>query len=176
MKCDYVTTEKYAEAIRELLPIQEKRDLILAAPLAMIYAHEKCDLVDKEAIDELHARLTIAHTNPSVTERAYVYAALFLSYTGNYDEARKYIKGTLETKPNSPLPMSVMGWIDLECSEKKFKQKSVKIFDAVLERDPKYLLVSTHQSQLMLRHCITLFSLFRLSWGPSHTTEGSMTR
>lgn len=41
--------------MRELSTIQESPDLILGAPLLLIYAHRQCKTIDKEAIQQLEA-------------------------------------------------------------------------------------------------------------------------
>ena len=41
------------EALRELTRVQERREITLAACIALIYYHERCRNVDQEAIDTL---------------------------------------------------------------------------------------------------------------------------
>ncbi|KAJ3172779.1 Tetratricopeptide repeat protein 21B [Irineochytrium annulatum] len=113
---------KPSEAIREFQQLQDKRDLILACPLAMISAHEKCKLIgqwtydallglllsfgplhpliynstDYEAIQELQAKHTIASNNPSLSERALLQAAMLYWHTGQQEHARLLLRRIID--------------------------------------------------------------------------------
>ncbi|KAJ3382196.1 Tetratricopeptide repeat protein 21B [Entophlyctis sp. JEL0112] len=145
------------EALRDLEPLQEKRELVLACPAAMIYAHERCKIVDREAVQELQAKLTIAASTASSSDRASMHMALFLWQTGEYDQARDYLRKIMDNfssasgKPASTnaAPSSVavywmavtfMGWVDLTCGQDALVAKSSTWFDKVLdEYNPKDL-------------------------------------
>lgn len=53
---------KPTEAIRELQILQEKRDLLVAGPLALIAAHERCSTVGKVQLDYSY-NLLVSLTN-----------------------------------------------------------------------------------------------------------------
>ncbi|KAJ3318719.1 Tetratricopeptide repeat protein 21B [Blyttiomyces sp. JEL0837] len=154
-----------AEGLRELQPLMEKRDLILACPLAMIHAHEKCEIVDHESVHELHAKVTIISSGTMVTEKALTQAAMFLWLTGSHDQARQYLKKVLDSgngsvrssltslsSPTSPggsgagtsasvysFALAIMGWVDLTCGQDNWVSKSITWFDRVLESNPRDL-------------------------------------
>ncbi|KAI8612411.1 hypothetical protein BC830DRAFT_1231247 [Chytriomyces sp. MP71] len=155
------------EALRELEPLQEKRDLVLACPAGMIYAHERCKLVDHEAIQELQAKLTIASSANAVSDRALLQMGLFLWLTGQHEQARAHIKRIIDAgisattsvrssavkSPQGPgglaagssnatywNAMAFMGWIDLTCCQEAVVTKSISWFDKVLDEfNPKDL-------------------------------------
>lgn len=85
-----------SEALREFQSLQDKRDLVIAAPTAMIAAHERCRMVDQEAVHELQAKLTIATSSPTITDRAYLFAAIFLWRMNQFDQARQYLKKVID--------------------------------------------------------------------------------
>ncbi|KAJ3246801.1 Tetratricopeptide repeat protein 21B [Chytriomyces hyalinus] len=147
------------ESLRELEPLQEKRDLILAAPAAMIYAHEHCKLVDQEAVHELNAKLTIANSASNLSDKALVQTALFHWMTGRNADARALLKrvidsgnsgtssarnsvsktpqsgGAAGTSSNATFWTAVtfMGWVDLTCGQESHVAKSISWFDKVLD-------------------------------------------
>lgn len=61
--------------MRELSTIQESPDLILGAPLLLIYAHRQCKTIDKEAIQQLEAAVKKDRKSCSnkVSRRSLVY-------------------------------------------------------------------------------------------------------
>ncbi|KAJ3116527.1 Tetratricopeptide repeat protein 21B [Physocladia obscura] len=143
---------KAGEALRDLESLQEKRDILLACPAAMIYAHERCKLVDHEAINELQAKLTIASSSNNISDRAMIQVALFYWQTNQYDQARLYLKNVLElsgvvggnrvsniskTQGASAATywtaVSFLGWVDLTCGQELIASKSNTFFDKVLE-------------------------------------------
>ncbi|KAJ3084734.1 Tetratricopeptide repeat protein 21B [Rhizoclosmatium hyalinum] len=158
---------KSGEALRELEPLQEKRDLMLACPAAMVFAHERCKLVDHEAMHELQAKLTIASSSNNVSDRALIQMALFYWQTGQHDQARAYLKKVVEAGPVSGNPgrasavakspqtpgansgagstsywmaVTFMGWVDLTCGQDSLVSRSNSWFDKILDEfNPKDL-------------------------------------
>ncbi|KAJ3295051.1 Tetratricopeptide repeat protein 21B [Borealophlyctis nickersoniae] len=127
------------EALRELQNLMEKRDLVLACPTAMIYAHERSKLVDHEAIEELQARLTIASSSASLSEQALVQVALFHWHTANLDSAKEWLRKTLDMYPNSFAGLTAMGWVELASGHENLGLKANTWFDRVLEKSSKDL-------------------------------------
>ncbi|KAI9362925.1 hypothetical protein DFJ73DRAFT_542372 [Zopfochytrium polystomum] len=133
----------------------------------MIYAHERCKLVDREAIHELEAKVTIAASSSSGTDRAFLHVAIFLWRMGAHEQARQYLKKILDgcagntgrsSTANAGSPMtpsstnnvgagsytiamalSVMGWVDLTCGQETVMSRSLTWFDRVLESNPRDL-------------------------------------
>ncbi|TPX31100.1 hypothetical protein SmJEL517_g05482 [Synchytrium microbalum] len=127
-----LSCRKPVEAIRDLLPLLEKRDLVLAAPAALIHAHRQCQTIDHEAIDELQAKLTIASSSTNLSDRAHIHVALFYLYIGDTDHAKQHVKSALDIA-NSALALTAMGWIELKRAASRPAQSNW--FDRALEVD-----------------------------------------
>ncbi|KAJ1523098.1 Tetratricopeptide repeat protein 21B, partial [Nowakowskiella sp. JEL0078] len=127
---------KQVEALREFESLQEKRDLVLAASRAMIYAHERCKMIDHEMISILQAKFDVASHSTTITERAIVQAAVFEWHTGAIESSRSMLKKLLELNPNSYIALNIMGYLDLQTPE---IGKLNSWFDRVLEKNPRDL-------------------------------------
>ncbi|KAI8924973.1 hypothetical protein BC831DRAFT_463081 [Entophlyctis helioformis] len=132
-----IKQEKATEAIRDLEQLQEKRDMVLAYPLAAIYAHENCKLVDREAIDELQAKLTIASSTTTITERANVLAGLLHLHAGRPDLAKEQFKAAIRTNANLAQAYVYLGWIELTSGSESTAIKSSAWFDKALDKNPR---------------------------------------
>ncbi|TPX37294.1 hypothetical protein SeMB42_g06957 [Synchytrium endobioticum] len=130
--------QKPVEALRDLLPLLEKRDLVLACPAAMIYAHRHCKTVDQDSLEELQAKLTIASSATSLPDKAHAQVALFYLYIGDIDQAKKHAKAAVETPNSSPQSFITMGWIELHIlttGGSTRKPTSFSWFDRALDRE-----------------------------------------
>nr|XP_006812059.1 PREDICTED: tetratricopeptide repeat protein 21B-like [Saccoglossus kowalevskii] len=84
-----VLEDRIPEGMRELEAIKDKPEVMLCSIMALMYAHKRCKTVDKEAIQELDARLK--EIRKQAREKALYFAALFLWHTGRHDKAREYV-------------------------------------------------------------------------------------
>ncbi|KAJ1547291.1 Tetratricopeptide repeat protein 21B, partial [Cladochytrium tenue] len=146
-------TGRPTESLRELQALQEKRELVLACPLAM----------------ELEAKLTITSSGANISDRASLHAAIFLWSVDSHDQARQYLKKIIDSSPNggrsstidamsstlsvasstasSPAgfanivnaALAMMGWVDLTCGQENLVARSLTWFDRVLENNPRDL-------------------------------------
>jgi len=132
-----IKEKKITEAIEELQQLQEKRELLLACPLALIYAHERCKIVDREAIEELQAKYTISANLQTIVDRAYLQAALFYYHTGDINEATANIKRALSINPNYTFATVLLGYIELSSNQEHIRKNSGTRFDFVLNKNPK---------------------------------------
>ena len=82
-------TDRASEAIRELEVIKDKPDVLLCSTMALIHAHKKAKLVDREAVQELETKLR--QDRQSCGEMALFFGGMFLWHTGRHDKAREYI-------------------------------------------------------------------------------------
>jgi tetratricopeptide (TPR) repeat protein len=128
-------------AIQELGPLEEKRDFIIVWHLAMIFAHQMCKYIgmqlyslssfssftdrcvlnspphlDKEAVAQLEAKLTIAMANANISEKAYSLAGLFFWHTGKLDEAKSHYKNALTKNANYIGALIGLGWLEFEAN------------------------------------------------------------
>uniref|UniRef100_A0A8C9WIP1 Tetratricopeptide repeat domain 21B n=1 Tax=Scleropages formosus TaxID=113540 RepID=A0A8C9WIP1_SCLFO len=78
------------EAIHELESIKDGRDVSLCTMMALVYAHKKCQNPDREAIQELDAR--VKEDRKGASPKGLYYAGLFLWHLGRNDKAREYIE------------------------------------------------------------------------------------
>ncbi|KND02289.1 uncharacterized protein SPPG_02764 [Spizellomyces punctatus DAOM BR117] len=140
------------EALRALESVQDKRDFLLAAPIAMIHAHERCKLVDREAIQELEAKLTIASNSPSLTDRAHIQAAMFQWHCGFLDLAKENVKKALDMNSGSTEALTLMGWIDMASPKDSVAAKAHTWLDRALEKRPKDLEALMGRLHYLRRH------------------------
>ncbi|KAJ3090291.1 Tetratricopeptide repeat protein 21B [Quaeritorhiza haematococci] len=122
-------------------------------------------LEDTEAIQELQAKVTIASTSPTLTEKALLTVALLQWHTGHHDSARAYLKKMIDgdgsggnkaklnssssssipqssqqqSSTTSPAALCAMGWIDLTCGKEFLMSRSSGWFDRVLENNARDL-------------------------------------
>ncbi|KAI8590199.1 hypothetical protein BDZ88DRAFT_415862 [Geranomyces variabilis] len=125
------------EALRALEPLQEKRDLTLAAIAAMIYAHQQSRHVDAEAVQELEAKLAIANESSGLSAQSLILAGMFHHFLGSAEDARACVKKALEAQPESNEALALMGWIDLASPKDAISSKASVWFDRALEHAPK---------------------------------------
>ena len=88
-----------SEAISELEGIKEKRDVILCSCMALIIAHKRTKMVDKDTVKQLEAKLKSERT--TCGETALYFAGMFLFHSGKPDKAREYIDRMLKMAPQS---------------------------------------------------------------------------
>ncbi|ELU05036.1 hypothetical protein CAPTEDRAFT_159405 [Capitella teleta] len=126
-----VLENRVQEGIRELEPLKDKRDVNLAACMALALAHKKAKTVDREAIQELDARLK--EERKQAGEKGLFFAGLFLVQTGKYDKAREYIDRMLKmTDSPSKESLALKGWLELLCGREAYVKKANKYFDEAL--------------------------------------------
>ena len=95
--CRYL--DRVSEAIREFESIQERQEVVLCCLMALIYAHKKAKMIDKESVQEFEARLK--QTRTSCGENALYFAGMFLWHTGRHDKAREYVDRMLKMSNGS---------------------------------------------------------------------------
>jgi tetratricopeptide repeat protein 21B len=120
--------ERESEGMREVEAVQqESKELSLAAKLLLVYAHKKCKIVDREAVQQLESKIRSERTGSS--ERALYHAALFLWLSGRSDKSREYCDRLLKLAPGSELGLPLRGWIDLTSGRDAVVKKSIKYFE-----------------------------------------------
>lgn len=85
-------TGSKSQALHEIESLQEKRDLSLAVPAALLHIHELCDPVDQDAIDEWTAKLSIATSSKQPSELALVLLHVFYKRITRNDLAANVLK------------------------------------------------------------------------------------
>lgn len=118
-----VLGNRVQEAIRELTPMQNDREINLPTILALIYGHKRCAVVDKEAIISLDQKMK--EERKMVTFLPVYYAAVFLFLSGKLDKAREYADKALKMNSSCYDALILRGWVELSTG--------VRIDDGVLE-------------------------------------------
>uniref|UniRef100_S4RS46 Tetratricopeptide repeat domain 21B n=1 Tax=Petromyzon marinus TaxID=7757 RepID=S4RS46_PETMA len=124
--------ERIPEAIRELEASKTKQDVSLCSIIALIYAHKKSSTVDREAVQELEAKLK--EDRKTAGEKSLYFGALFLWLIGRHEKAREYIDRMIKISSDAKKGLILKGWIDLTCGKDVFMKKSIKYIDEGLQQ------------------------------------------
>ncbi|XP_023227553.1 tetratricopeptide repeat protein 21B-like [Centruroides sculpturatus] len=122
-----VLEERVQEGIRELDSIQDNNDVILGSVLAMIYAHRKCKVVDREAVNHLDNKLK--EKRKQASDKGLYYAGVFLSFAGRHDKAKDYVDRMLKIVPNSKEGLLMKGWIEIALAKGKTTLNIISYFE-----------------------------------------------
>uniref|UniRef100_A0A8C4LJ71 Tetratricopeptide repeat domain 21A n=1 Tax=Equus asinus TaxID=9793 RepID=A0A8C4LJ71_EQUAS len=98
--------ERIQDAISNLESIRNYPDVSLCSIMALIYAHKRCETIDREAIQELESSLKEIRKTASGT--ALYYGGLFLWLLGHHDKAKEYIDRMLKVSSSSREAMYLM--------------------------------------------------------------------
>ncbi|XP_069186237.1 tetratricopeptide repeat protein 21B isoform X2 [Procambarus clarkii] len=125
------------EAIRQLQPLQNDRDIMLGTLLALIYAHRHCQVVDREAVTQLDSKLK--EERKKASEMPLYYAGMFLLLSGKIDKSREYIDRMLKLSPEQEDGLVLKGWIELIAGRESKNRNIMQYFDTVLQRSPRHM-------------------------------------
>uniref|UniRef100_A0A336M386 CSON011277 protein n=1 Tax=Culicoides sonorensis TaxID=179676 RepID=A0A336M386_CULSO len=125
-----VLGNRIQEGIRELNPIQNDSDLSIGAILALIYAHKRCNVVDKEALLNLDTKLKQERRTISATGS--YYAGVFLFLSGKIDKAKEYADRVLKIHSDHPEALILKGWCELTLTNGHFNKQTLEMFDRAL--------------------------------------------
>lgn len=150
-----VLGNRVQEAIRELTPMQNDREINLPTILALIYAHKRCTVVDKEAILALDQKMK--EERKRVTPVAVYYAAVFLFLSGKSEKASEYSDKAL--KMNSALKESCVlkGWIELSTGQ-RIDQSVFELFENSTSLDAHLGRIRFHQLNNDFENAIALLN------------------
>lgn len=118
------------EGIRELTPMQGEKEFSMAVILALMFAHKRCTVVDKEAILNLDVKLK--EERKQLTAYSAYYSAVFLLLTGKYDKAKEYAEKALKLNSNFPDALSLKGWTEL-LGGTRINRGTFELFEKTLE-------------------------------------------
>ena len=91
--------------MRELSTIRDHRDLVIGASYALITAHKKARIVDKEAVSELETR--IKHERSTAGERTLYFGGVFMTLYGRPDKGRDMFNRLMKVTSGKSLDVSV---------------------------------------------------------------------
>ncbi|CAG5135745.1 unnamed protein product, partial [Candidula unifasciata] len=123
-----VLQNRVQEGMRELELLKDKRDVNLCSTMALMFAHKKAQTMDREAIQQLDAKLK--EERKQAGELGLYFAGLFLANTGKYDKAREYIDRMLKLAPQNADGLTLKGWIELYSGREA--KKAIKYFEESL--------------------------------------------
>ncbi len=121
------------EAIRELDYVKERREISYAAHMALIYYHDHCRIVDRDAIENLKFSSETAETQAS--DKDLWNAALFFLHVNELKRASKTIQKVIDSNASNLNAVAVKGWIYLHAPKEEYVDKSLEIFESVLNEE-----------------------------------------
>lgn len=126
----YILQGRTQEGMRELDVLKDKRDVNLCSTMALMLGHKQTQNVDREALQELDAKLK--EERKQAGELGLYYAAWFLFQSRKFDKAREYIDRML--KMNTTKDGLVMkGWVELNSG--RDPKKAIKYFDDAIANE-----------------------------------------
>ncbi|KAK2186994.1 hypothetical protein NP493_181g04009 [Ridgeia piscesae] len=125
-----ILEERVQEGMRELDAMKDKQDVNLCSILALIVGHKKSKHIDREAIQQLDAKLK--EERKQAGEKGLYFAGLFLFHIGKYDKAREYVDRMLKMSPASKQGLALKGWLEMSCGREVNLKKAVRYFDEAL--------------------------------------------
>ncbi|KAK3772094.1 hypothetical protein RRG08_061179 [Elysia crispata] len=123
-----VLQNRTQEGMRELDMLKDKRDVNLCSTMALMFAHKKSHAPDREAVQELDAKLK--EERKQAGELGLYFAGLFLFNSGKYDKAREYIDRMLKMAPQNADGLTLKGWIELLSGREA--KRAIKFFEEAL--------------------------------------------
>ncbi|KDR09588.1 tetratricopeptide repeat protein 21B-like [Zootermopsis nevadensis] len=129
-----VLGHRIQEGIRELQPLQSDRDVMLGAILALMFAHRRCSVVDREALAQLDKRLKEERKHAG--EMGLYHGAVVLFYTGKPEKARDYADRLLKSNSISPDGLVIKGWIEMYVGKEGIFKDIPHYFESALEHSP----------------------------------------
>ncbi|XP_076366451.1 LOW QUALITY PROTEIN: tetratricopeptide repeat protein 21B-like [Tachypleus tridentatus] len=121
------------EGIRELDSVQDSRDVMVGSLLALVYAHRKCKVVDREAVSQLDAKLK--EKRKQAGEMGLYYGGVFLFFTARYDKAKEYIDRMLKISPSSKEGLVLKGWLEVMASKGSPGKHILQLFEVAGSMD-----------------------------------------
>lgn len=100
--------------------MQSDKEFGMAAILALIFAHKRCTVIDKEALVSLDQRLK-EERRQLTTQSAY-YAGIFLFLSGKIEKAKEYAEKSLKLSRSSYDALVLKCWCELLLGPKNLAQ------------------------------------------------------
>ncbi|XP_033124188.1 tetratricopeptide repeat protein 21B-like [Anneissia japonica] len=146
----FVLEGRLSEGMRDLESLKDKADVNICSTMALMYAHKRMKTVDREAVQELDAKLK--EERRSAGEKGLLFGGTFLWHSGRHDKAREYVDRMLKASPSAKEGLILKGWIDLTSGREAAVKKSGKYFDEVL-KNSKELAAMLGRTRLLMMRC-----------------------
>ena len=101
--------------------------------MALIYYHDHCRIVDRDAIQQL--KFESENVEEQASDKDLFHAALFFLHVKELKRASKTVQKVIDSNPNNLNACSLKGWIYLSAPKPEYVEKAVQIFDAVLNEE-----------------------------------------
>lgn len=124
----FIFSNRVQEGIRELGSLTSDSDVGIGSILALIYAHKKCTVIDKETVGILEAR--IKEERKRLTPNSAYNASLFLFLCGKYEKARDYAEKTIKLHQEHVDSLNLKGWCELMLNQKS--KSTLELFNKSL--------------------------------------------
>lgn len=121
------------EAIREIEMIKDRREISYAAHMSLMFYHDHCRIVDKDAIESL--KFASENIEGTASDKDLLHAALFFLHVNELKRASKTIQRVIDNNNSNLNAISVKGWIYLAAPKEEYVDKAVEIFDSVLNEE-----------------------------------------
>ena len=121
------------EAIREVEMIQNRREISYAAITALIYYHEHCRIVDRETVEQLN--FSAEGAQQTASDKDLLNAALFFLHINELKRASQTVMSVIDSNPSNVNAIAIKGWIYLDAPKPDYVEKSLQIFESVLNED-----------------------------------------
>ncbi|XP_063063338.1 tetratricopeptide repeat protein 21B [Engraulis encrasicolus] len=116
------------DAMRELQQLKDKSNVSLGVMLGLIFAHKRCETVDREAVSELETELRSSRRTAG--EKAVLYAGMTLWLLGHHVRAREYVDRAVKISNSSPQAVIMKGWLLLNAETDQQRAQAVHCFDS----------------------------------------------
>lgn len=123
-----IFSNRIQEGIRELSSLTIDNDVGIGSILALIYAHKKCTVVDKEAVGNLEAR--IKEERKRLTPNSAYHASLFLFLCGKYEKARDYAEKTIKLHHDHCDSLNLKGWCEMMMNQNS--KQTLELFNRAI--------------------------------------------
>ncbi|XP_050699357.1 tetratricopeptide repeat protein 21B-like [Eriocheir sinensis] len=125
------------EAIRQLQSLQHDREVMLGTLLALIHAHRRCQVVDREAVALLDSKLKEERKRAS--EGPLYYAGMFLFLSGRLDKAREYVDRMLKLNQEHEEGLVLKAWVELATGKESRVRNLMEYLDPVLQKSSRHM-------------------------------------
>lgn len=131
--CTTVLEGRTQEGIRDLDLLRDKKDVNLCTTLALLHAHRMGKATDKEAINELDAKLK--EERKQAGDKALYFAGIFLMMIDRPDKAKDYIDRVLKVNERSKEGLVAKGWLEMMADKEGGSKRALKYFEDALGLD-----------------------------------------
>uniref|UniRef100_A0A146LJV1 Tetratricopeptide repeat protein 21B n=1 Tax=Lygus hesperus TaxID=30085 RepID=A0A146LJV1_LYGHE len=125
-----VLVDRVNEALEAVRPFISHPKSSVAALLMSIYAHNHCQVVDREALRDLDSSLRNAKQNAETTDL--FYEGFYHYLARNHGKAQSILDESLTKDPSSSKTLALLGWLQVDA---KKQRAALRQFTSALQLD-----------------------------------------